>query len=207
MASEVAVNAAHAERPALLGEPGAGEWLHAARSSGRSADRRLAQPGAGSPGMPGSHRTAQGYGYPAPRVTEVRSVAGLMTQWLLRGTRPAKVTSRSPAKRKPRERQMPFDELLAVAGNACTSPQRPSSHSGWPGNDHLGARFSVREQALMLPVRTPAVARHGAGELDAVHLRAGPGSGRARPRHGTHPGYLQPLPRPAPPDGVLRAAA
>ena len=36
---------------------------------------------------------------------------------------------------------------------------------------------------------------------------AGPGSGRARPRHGTRPGHLQPLPRPAPADGVLRAAA
>src|SRR5689334_6173071 len=59
----------------------------------------------------------------------------------------------------------------------------------------------------MLPVRTPAVARHGAGELAAVHLRAGLGSGRARPRHGPRPGHLQPLPRPAPPDGVLRAAA
>jgi hypothetical protein len=40
-----------------------------------------------------------------------------------------------------------------------------------------------------------------------VQLRAGPGSGRARPRHGPRPGHLQPLPRPAPADGVLRAAA
>jgi hypothetical protein len=59
----------------------------------------------------------------------------------------------------------------------------------------------------MLPVRSPAMARHGAGELDAVHLRACPGSGRTRPRHGTRPGHLQPLPRPAPPDRVLRTAA
>ena len=38
-----------------------------------------------------------------------------------------------------------------------------------------------------------------------MHLRAGPGSGRARPRHGTRPGRVQPLPRPAPADSVLRA--
>ena len=37
-------------------------------------------------------------------------------------------------------------------------------------------------------------------------LRASPGSGQARPRHGTRPGRVQPLPRPAPADGVLRAA-
>ena len=59
----------------------------------------------------------------------------------------------------------------------------------------------------MVPVRTPAVTWHGAGELDAVYLRVGPGGGRARPRHGTCPGYVQPLPRPAPADRVLRAAA
>ena len=35
----------------------------------------------------------------------------------------------------------------------------------------------------------------------------GPGGGRARPRHGTRPGRVQQLPRPAPADGVLRTAA
>jgi len=59
----------------------------------------------------------------------------------------------------------------------------------------------------MLPVRSPAVARQCAGELDAMHLPAGPGSGRARPRHGPCTGRLQSLPRPVPADRVLRAAA
>jgi hypothetical protein len=81
------------------------------------------------------------------------------------------------------------------------------THSRWPGHDRLGARFSVREQAGVLPIRSPAVARQGAGELETVHLRTGPGSGRARPRHGARPSRVQPLPRPAPADGVLRAAA
>jgi hypothetical protein len=101
-----------------------------ARSSSGFADRRLAQPR--EPDRRDARKpwdTAQGYGYPGPRVTQVRSVAGLTTQWLLRRTRPAKVTSRSPANRKPRERQMPFDGLLVVAGNACTSPHRPSSRA------------------------------------------------------------------------------
>ena len=40
-----------------------------------------------------------------------------------------------------------------------------------------------------------------------MHLRAGPGSRRARLRHGARPGRMQPLPRPVPADGVLRAAA
>ena len=38
-------------------------------------------------------------------------------------------------------------------------------------------------------------------------LPAGPGGGRARPRHGTRPGRVQQLPRPAPAHGVLRTAA
>jgi len=49
------------------------------------------------------------------------------------------------------------------------------------------------------------VARQGAGELEAVHLRAGPGSRRPRPGHGTCDGHLQRLPRPAPADEILRA--
>ena len=74
-------------------------------------------------------------------------------------------------------------------------------------HDRLDVRFSVREQARILPVRPPAVARQGASELDAVPLRAGPGGSRARPRHGTRPGRVQQLPRSAPADGVLRTAA
>jgi hypothetical protein len=58
-----------------------------ARSSSRLADRRLAQPRSRiARGCQEAHGAAQGYGYPAPRVTQVRSVAGLMTQWLLRRT-------------------------------------------------------------------------------------------------------------------------
>jgi hypothetical protein len=67
--------------------------------------------------------------------------------------------------------------------------------------------MSTLQLSLHCSEKSPAVARRGAGELDAVHLRAGPGSGRARPRHGTRPGRLQPLPRPALAGGVLRAAA
>src|SRR5690242_559455 len=59
----------------------------------------------------------------------------------------------------------------------------------------------------MLSVRASVVARQGAGELETVHLRTGPGSRQPRPRHGTRPHRLQPLPRPAPADGVLRATA
>ena len=40
------------------------ERLHAARSSSRFADRRIAQPGARSPRMPRSHEAGRGYGYP-----------------------------------------------------------------------------------------------------------------------------------------------
>jgi hypothetical protein len=44
-----------------------------------------------------------------------------MTQWLVRMTRPANVTSCSPANLKPTERQVPLEGPLVVAGNACTS--------------------------------------------------------------------------------------
>jgi len=36
----------------------------------------------------------------------------------------------------------------------------------------------------MLSVRSPALARQGAGELEAVHLRTGPGSRGTRAGHG-----------------------
>ena len=42
----------------------------------------------------------------------------------------------------------------------------------------------------MLPVRSPVVARQSAGELEAVHLRTGPGSRQPRPRHGTRHRHL-----------------
>ena len=58
-----------------------------------------------------------------------------------------------------------------------------------------------------MPVRSPAVARQGTGELDTVPMRAGPGGCRAWSRPGTRPGRLQQLPRSAPADGVLRTAA
>jgi hypothetical protein len=51
------------------------------------------------------------------------------------------------------------------------------------------------------------MARQGAGELEAVHLRAGPRGCRARPRNGLRPSRMQQLPRPAPADRFLRAAA
>ena len=102
------------------------------RVPGGTAARRPA-PAAGSPTARRPSRSPapwdarkpwgrSGSRLPGPRVTQVRPAAGLMTQWLLRRTRPAKVTSRSPANRKPRDRQIPFDGLFAVAGNACTSP-------------------------------------------------------------------------------------
>jgi hypothetical protein len=38
-------------------------------------------------------------------------------------------------------------------------PRGSLTHRRWSGHDRLGARFSVREQAAVLPVRSPAVAR------------------------------------------------
>jgi hypothetical protein len=73
-------------------------------------------------------------------------------------------------------------------------PRRSLTHSGWSGHDRLGARFSVREQAGMLPVWSPALAGQGAGELEAVHLRAGPGSRGTRPGHGARDGQLHCVP-------------
>src|SRR6266496_503241 len=51
------------------------------------------------------------------------------------------------------------------------------------------------------------MAGQGAGELEAMHLRTGPGGRRARPRHGTRDDHLQCLSRPVPADDVLRAPA
>ena len=59
-----------------------------------------------------------------------------MIQWLARKTRPAKVTSRSLTNLKPTDRQMPFDGAFAVAGNACTRPQRSWSRASSSGVLH-----------------------------------------------------------------------
>ena len=98
--------------------------------------------------------------------------------------------------------------------SAAQHPQRRQIPPAIPSVDHgqgtqPPARWPTRQTRRSAPVvqSTGHQARLGAGELDAVHLRTGPGSGRARPRHGTRPGHLQPLPRPAPADSVLRAAA
>ena len=53
------------------------------------------------------------------------------------------------------------------------------------GMINFSVRFPVREQAGVLPVRSPALAGQVSGELDTVYLRASAGGGRARPRHGT----------------------
>ncbi len=76
-----------------------------------------------------------------------------------------------------------------------------------PGHDHFRASIYFRTQAPVLPVRSSAVARPRPGQLEALHLRGGPGGSRTRPRHGPRLGVLPHLPRPAQADHVLRAAA
>src|ERR1017187_10183729 len=51
------------------------------------------------------------------------------------------------------------------------------------------------------------MARHGAGQLEALYLRGGQGKGRARPRHGACVGVLRDLTPAALGHGVLRAPA
>lgn len=46
-----------------------------------------------------------------------------MTQWLLCMTLSAKSTSVSPRRRKPRDRQMPFEGALPVVGKAVVLPE------------------------------------------------------------------------------------
>jgi hypothetical protein len=38
------------------------------------------------------------------------------------------------------------------------APGKDLTHGGWSGHDHLDTRFSVQEQAWILPGRSPAVA-------------------------------------------------
>lgn len=76
-----------------------------------------------------------------------------------------------------------------------------------PGHDHLRAGIYFRTQAPVLPVRPSAVARRCPGQLEALHLHGRPGGGRTGPRHGPRLGDLPRLPRSAPADHVLRAAA
>ena len=57
----------------------------------------------------------------------------------------------------------------------------PFGHQLWPGRAQVGWKPCICEP--------------------------GPGGCRARPRHGTRPSHVQQVPRPAPADGVLRAAA
>jgi hypothetical protein len=96
--------------------------LEAARSSNRIPAGASPISGLSSPGKPPA--LSARVRVIRPGGTYARSAAGLITQWLLRRTRSAKVTSRSPVNRKPRERQMPLEGAFDVTGNACTSPQR-----------------------------------------------------------------------------------
>ena len=87
-------------------------------------------------------------------------------------------------------------------------PPRTASTSRPPGHYRSVPVAVFRTQARTLPVRSSAVAWHGAGQLETLHLCGGPGASRARPGHGARVGVVRDLPRAAlRRDDVLRAPA